>query len=166
MNLRITPKPEGFKRLRMAAEALKLTNGDRQTVVLRTLDSVHNQQIRRAFASRGASVESGPWPAWSPRYAKWRTRHRGRLGNRMMRLTDSLYEKSSFPNHAGHIAEWRGGLRYAFGFTDDVGYMHQQGGPILPKRSLVDKTPRDQQEFLEAFTDFYQNRIRQVTRHL
>lgn len=84
----------------------------------------------------------------------------------MMRLTDSLYEKSSFPNHAGHIAEWRGGLRYAFGFEGDIGYFHQQGGPVLPKRSIIDKTPKDEQEFIDAFVTFYENRIRQVTRNL
>ena len=162
--IRFRMRPAAFKRLRTKTEALVFSQGDRQTVVLRLLDSVHNAQVKRAFASRGATVASGPWAPWSPKYALWRRRHRSRLGNRMMRLTDTLYEKSTSPFHGGHLAIWRGRLRYAFGFADDVGFWHHHGEGRLPVRSVIHKTEADRQEFVRRFVAFYIARIRQALR--
>lgn len=161
--LRMRVRPEGFKRIRTKLEALQLSAGDRQGPLLRALDAEHNLQVRQGFVTRGASVGTGPWPPWSPKYAKWRARH-SRLGKRMMRLTDSLYEKASFSNHAGHIAKWLGNMRFAFGFADDVGYWHQHGSGNLPVRSVVDKTPRQKREFATVLVEFYRKRVRQVLR--
>lgn len=165
MRLRMRPRPEGFRRIRSRLDALKLDAGDRQALVLRTLDAVHVVQVKRAFASRGGTVASGPWPPWSPKYAKWRAQHR-RGANRLMRLTDTLYEKSTSPRHGGHVARWLGRLRYAFGFIDDVGYLHQIGAGPLPVRSVLDKTGQDYREFSDAFVRMYQARVRQVLRHV
>lgn len=160
--LRMRVRPEGFKRIRTKLEALQLTPGDLQGPVLRVMDSVHNKQVRQAFSTRGASVAGGPWPAWSKRYADWRARN-PRSGRRMMRLTDTLYSKAVFPNHAGHIAEWLGRLRFRFGYADDVGFYHQNS--TTKPRSVINKTEPQRRDFVAAFVNFYRARIRQVLRH-
>lgn len=163
--VRVRTNPEGMKRLRTKLDALQLGPGDLQGPVLRVLDSAHSAQVKQAFATAGGSVATGPWPPWSPRYAKWRGKHRGRLGNRMMRLTDNLFGKSTSPNHGGHIAKWLGGLRFVFGFADDVGYWHQHGTTHLPVRSVIDKTEEQKRDLTAAFVNFYRARIRQTLRH-
>lgn len=164
--VRMRVNREGFNRLRTLTEALDLDEGDKRGPLLVELDREHIRQVRRAFATRGASVDTGPWPAWSERYAAWRHKHRGRLGNRMMVLTASLFGKAVSPSHGDHVAEWLGGLRWIFGFADDVGWMHQEGGPILPKRSVIDKTTEDHARFVNIFVDFWNKRVDQALRHL
>jgi hypothetical protein len=156
-------RPDGFKRIRTKLEALQLSAGDLQGPVLRVMDTVHSKQVQQAFATRGASVATGPWPAWSTKYARWRARH-PRTGRRMMRLTDSLYGKATSPNHGGHVARWLGRLRFAFGFVDDVGFYHQHGMGHLPVRSVIDKTEPQRRQLTAAFVIFYRARIRQVLR--
>lgn len=163
--VRMRVRPEGFKRLRTLNEALRLSDGDRQTVVLRLLDSVHNRQVRKAFTTQGAST-GRPWAPWSPGYAAWRKRHG--LGRRIMRLTDTLYEKATSPFHGGHVAQWLGGLRYSFGFADEPGYLHMNAEAPrgrLPLRSALLKTQADHRELVSAFADFWRARVRQVLRN-
>lgn len=170
--VRMRVRPEGFKRLRTLNEALRLDDGD-QTAVLRLLDREHVLQVKAAFATHGASVATGPWRFWTTEYGKWRVRNRSKYGLVFMRLlgsyrgrsADQLYKKSTQVTHPDHIALWRGRLRYAFGFRDDVGFMHQHGGPALPKRSLVDKTEEDRARLLNVFLDFWLARVRQVLRN-
>ena len=162
--MRVRPRPEGFKRLRTKIESLALTPGDLQGPVLRLLDSVHNQQVGQAFLTRGASVATGPWPPWSPRYARWRAKYHHRIGHRMMYVTGTLFAKAARSNHASHIAEWLGKMRFRFGYVDDVGYWHQHGTGKMPVRSVIDKTEKQKHDFVAAFVDFYRKRIRQVLR--
>jgi len=156
------PNRAGFQRLRTLAEAVKMSDADRSGPALTILNQVHVKQVRQAFTSRGASVQGGPWPAWSAKYAAWRSRHR--LGSRMMRLTDSLHEKATSVSHGGYVGQWLGRLRYAFGFRDDVGFAHEHGEGPLPVRSIIRKTARQHREFVAAFVRFYRARIRQISR--
>lgn len=166
MNLRLRVNQKGIERTRTILQALTLTNSDREGPILRVLDRLHNDQVRLAFRTGGSSVASGPWPAWSPDYAKWRAKHVGRLGRTMMFLTGTLYGKATSPNHGDHVAEFVPPFGYRFGFADEVGFWHQEGAGQLPKRSLIDKTDSQYRAFTAAFTDFYLKRIRQVVRRV
>jgi hypothetical protein len=141
---------------------MSLSQADRSGPVLTVLNHVHVRQVQQAFSSRGATVDGGPWPPWSDKYAAWRRRHR-RLGKRMMRLTHSLWEKSTHVSHPGYVGVWLGNLRYGFGFRDDVGFFHEHGVGPLPVRSLVRKTAAQHEKFVTAFVRFYRSRIRQVS---
>ena len=156
------PNRAGFQRLRTLAEAVNLSDADRR-LALTPMNQVHVRHVRQAFATRGASVAGGPWPPWSLKYAAWRTRH-PRTGRRMMRLTDSLFEKSTHVSHGGYVGVWLGRLRYAFGFRDDVGFWHEHGEGHLPVRSLIQKTAAQHRDFVAAFVRFYRARIRQIGR--
>jgi morphogenesis family protein len=160
-------RPEAFKRLRTLTEALKLSAADRSGPVLRVLDTEHSRQVARAFASQGGSTGRA-WAPWSPRYAAWRAKHKGRLGGKIMVLTGTLKEKATSPAHGGHVARWLGNLRYAFGFIDEHGYIHMnQEAPRgkMPLRSALIKTEADRRSFVAAFLRFYRARNRQVLRH-
>lgn len=185
--LRVRVNRPGIERLRNIIGALRLSDADKAGPVLTVLNRVHVAQVKRAFTSRGATVATGPWPPWSARYAAWRAKYR-RLGNRMMRLTDTLFGKSTSTSHGDYVGRWIGGVRYIFGFRDDVGFFHQQGtaagvfrhplsdvvgkeiigftglGPGVPKRSLIDKTETDVRDFAAAFVRFYRAHIRRVAR--
>ena len=160
--LRVKINPGGYKRLRTLAEAIPLSEGDKSGPLLRALDQVHVVQVKRAFQSQGGSVPSGPWPKLSPRYAEWKKRQVGK--KKILRFTDTLYEKATSPRHGNHIARYMAPFTFALGFRDDPGFFHQEGGPTLPKRSLVDKGESDLAAFRRALTEFWIKRLRQVLR--
>ena len=161
--LNVRANRAGFQRLRTIGKALRLQDADKRGPVLTALNQVHVRQVRQAFSSRGATVATGPWPPWSPKYARWRSKFRTRLGNRMMRFTDTLHGKATSTTHGDYIGQWLGGLRFAFGFRDDVGFWHQHGmaGPV---RSLIEKTAAQHRQFVDAFVRFYRAHVRRVAR--
>lgn len=163
MRIRVRINNEAFERIRTRARGLVLSEADRRGPLLVELGAVNIAQVRRAFTSRGATVPTGPWPAWSSRYAAWRAR-KG-LGSRMMRLTDTLYGKFTSPTHGSHIRRWVRGLLYQFGAIDDVAAWHREGAGRLPVRSVIDKTAADHDEFSKRLVTFYQKRVAQVLRH-
>jgi hypothetical protein len=169
MRVRMKVYHGGFERLRTLNQAVMLSQGDRRTLVLRTLDRVHREQAKRAFTSQGASTGAA-WPPLSPKYATWK--RKSGYGRSMMRMAKSyrgrpaglLYRKAVMAGERGHIAQWLGGLRYAFGFGDDVGFWHHVGAGRLPVRQIITKTANDLAEFAVAVKDLWIKRIRQSFR--
>jgi len=164
LRLRFTPKPEAFRRLRSTVDALELSNADKAGPLLREMDLVHVRQVKAAFSGEGATVPTGPWPRLSPRYAAWKRRQVGR--KKILRLTDKLFRKATQPGNPDHVRMFTPPFRLSFGFRDEAGFYHQEGGIHLPKRSVVDKDAVDLWELREALRTFYVKRMRQVTRGL
>jgi hypothetical protein len=172
LNVRLRPNNAGFERLRTLMQAVILTDADRRGPLLIELSDTHVRQVRRAFASAGATVDGGPWPAWRPRYAKWRKKVAGVHGRSMMRLRgpyrgrgpSQLFVRSTQRGNPNFIRRWLGGMRFAFGFADDVGAYHQDGAGRLPVRSVIDKTEADFAEFVDRLVSFYRKRLAQVYR--
>ena len=170
--VRFRMRPAAFKRLRSKTALLTLDAGDLSGPVLRLLDAVHRRQVQEAYRTHGATVEGGPWRFWTKKYGRWRVRHWDRYGKEFLRLKgsyrgrspDQLYRKAALAGQAGHVALWRGRLRFAFGFADDVGFMHQHGMGHLPVRSVVDKTRKDEADFPKAFRAFWIKRVKQALR--
>ena len=169
MAFRMRVNRDSFKRVRTRIEALQLSDADRSGPLLIELDRENTRQVRRAFASEGSTTGSGRWPRWSPKYAAWRESLAGRrrsIGRRMLVLTGTMRDKFISPSHGDHVAEWRGGFRYAFGVADDVAYIHMgsAGRSQMPYRSVIDKTEADRRGFAGVLLNFYRKRIRQVLR--
>lgn len=167
--LRMRVNRDAFTRIRSKIEALKLSDADRSGPLLIELDRENVRQVRRAFASQGATTPAGTWPRWSPEYDKWRRSVAGRrrgIGLRMLQLTGTMFAKFVSPSHGDHVAEWRGGFRYAFGVVDDLAYiqMGQAGRSVMPYRTVIDKTEADRRGFAAVLVNFYRKRIRQVLR--
>lgn len=167
--IRMRVNRDGFKRIRTKLEALSLSDADRSGPLLIELDRENIRQVRQAFSTLGASTAGGAWAAWSPDYAKWRgslAGLRASVGRRMMILTSTMFGKFTSPSHGEHVAEWRGGLRYAFGARDDVAFIHMgpAGRSRMPYRTVIDKTQADVRRFASVLVNFYRKRIRQVLR--
>lgn len=167
--LRMRVNRDAFARIRSKIEALKLSDADRSGPLLIELDRENIRQVRQAFASQGATTPAGIWPPWSPEYDKWRRSVAGRrrsIGLRMLQLTGTMFAKFVSPSHGGHVAEWRGGFRYAFGVMDDVAYIHMGDAPRgkMPYRTAIDKTEQDRRGFASVLVNFYRKRVRQVLR--
>jgi hypothetical protein len=164
----MTPNPAGIERLRTLPEALLLTDKDKKGPLLIEMDVANIKQVKRAFTTKGASVRTGPWRPWSPRYAAWRQKHG--LGKQMLRLHDSMFGKFTARTHRAHIARWRSPLKYDFGARDDVAFIHQNpkasGRPNFPKRSVIDKTSRDHKAFVTTFVGFYKKHLRRIFRNV
>ena len=163
-NVRMKTNGPGIERLRTISEALILSDRDKKGPLLIELDAENIKQVRRAFATKGASTPSGPWRAWSKSYAAWRSSEG--LGKLMLRLTDSMFDKFVSRTHGSHIARWRKPLKYDFGVLDDVAFIHQNALEGKPKRSVIDKTSKDHRKLVDRFVKFYGKRLRQTFRNV
>jgi hypothetical protein len=165
MRVRMSMNGPAIERLRTRVQSLLVTQADASGPLLRELDQENIRQVRRAFATRGGTVATGPWPPWSAKYARWRQSH-ARLGTQMMILTGTLRDKFQSPSHGDHVARWTGPrLRWEFGAKDDVAFMHEHGRGHQPVRSVIDKTAADRDGFISTFKSYYKKRIEQATRH-
>lgn len=162
----------GIERIRTRAQAMLLTQRDMAGPLLTVLGEENVRQVRRAFASRGATVATGPWPSLTARYAKWKAKMG--YGTAMMKMAKEyrgraaalLFSEFTQVMHPAHIRRWVGpGLRFQFGAADDVAFFHQNAAGPLPQRSVIDKTDDDYRHFKDVFLDFYRKRIAQALRY-
>jgi len=182
-------KTDGFKRIRSAAEALRISAGDLGGPVLVRMGQVHVKQMRRVFASEGASGASGPWPALSPNYEK---RKRKVLGRRKkLVLTGRTKERFTKASNPGYIQKFTGGDAggvFRFGAASDIAAAHRFGDPglagpqlqsaaaaiifsgtakRLPVRDMISKTGGQIADLRARLAQWYrEERIPQVLRNL
>lgn len=167
MRVRMTVNREGFSRLRTRAQAMVIDDADRSGPLLTVLDGVARKAAKTGIQSEGG----GAWPALTPKYEAWKAK-RG-YGSKMMilarayrsREAEQLSRKFTLAEEGGHVKRWLGGLRYDFGVTDDVGYVHEQGGGKLPRRSVTDSIYAARDQFIQALRTFWQASIQRVLRH-
>jgi len=163
---RMRSQPAGFKRLRTRSQLLILSRADRAGPLLTELDRVHVRQVRQAFSTEGASTGSS-WPALSPGYAKWK--RRAYPGRRILTRSRDMRNKFEQSSNPGHVRRWLGGLRFGFGVIDEKAWRHENAAGVghqrLPRRSVIQKTAAQLQEFTRAFIAFYIKRVRQALRH-
>jgi len=165
------PNPEAIERIRVTTEALKLTDKDKAGPLRIELESVHVKQVNKAFKTRGVSTGRA-WPAWKPGYAAWRAKNPG-FGKTMMQLSKpwqgrpakELRRAFTLPGHPKSIGKFKKPFSFIFGASDDVAFKHEHGIGPLPRRSIINKTPKDIKQFVRTLLSFWDKRIEQATRH-
>jgi hypothetical protein len=183
---------EAFQRLRTVADALRISPGDVRGPILVRLGQKHREQMKRNFATEGATTKGGKWAPLNERYAKRKRRAFPR--QRMLQLSGEMKRRFSERQDQHYIQEvveatdsrWR----FRFGAYDDVAAAHFHGepdraaprvlatrraaassrvfggrAPRLPKRDMVTKSDEQVRELRRVVVIWYnKERVPQVLR--
>ena len=68
--IRVTLNTQAYPRLREAADALRITDGDMAGPVLIVMGNLHRKQQKAIFASQGAAGGTGKWAPLNARYLR------------------------------------------------------------------------------------------------
>lgn len=148
-------------RLRSMNSAFILADGEKSGPVLAALTPVHLRQVNRAFNTEGATTGMGLWPRLSARYAKWK--QKVAPNKTMLQLTGEFNNLSTQTQLI--VREYTSPNIYSFGFESEVGAIHERGIGKMPRRSILDKTRSDFEEFTKKFAEFWIDRAKAIIRN-